>query len=91
MKRVLALILVLILCATLFIGCEKKNADGRDDVIAKIGDTEITQAYYNFIYNMLYTNMAQYEQYYGADWINMQIEEGKTIGDFLKENTYSQV
>lgn len=97
MKRIFTIIIATLLCVSLLAGCggsdikTKNDKELNETVVAKIGDVKITQAYYNFIYSLLYSNMAQYEQYYGADWINMEIEEGKTIGDFIKENTMSQI
>ena len=97
MKRIFTIIIATLLCVSLLAGCggsdikTKNDKELNETVVTKIGDVEITQAYYNFIYSLLYSNMAQYEQYYGADWINMEIEEGKTIGDFIKENTMSQI
>ena len=97
MKRIVTIIIAALLCVSLLAGCggsdikTKNDKELNETVVAKIGDVKITQAYYNFIYSLLYSNMAQYEQYYGADWINMEIEDGKTIGDFIKENTMSQI
>lgn len=62
-----------------------------DKVVATIGKTEITQADYNFIYKLVYDNMSQYSSYYGDDWENMEIEDGKTMGDYMKENTEAQI
>ena len=62
-----------------------------DKVVATIGKTEITQADYNFIYKLVHDNMSQYSSYYGDDWENMEIEDGKTMGDYMKENTEAQI
>lgn len=79
-------------------GAEKRmsaETDGdkslNDKVVATIGKTEITQADYNFIYKLVYDNMSQYSSYYGDDWESMEIEEGKTMGDYMKENTEAQI
>ena len=97
MKKVFAVMVALLLCISLFAGCGEKYISTADadelnsSIVTKVGDVEITQAYYNFIYNLLYTQMSQYEQYYGADWINMEIDVDKTIGDYIKENTQAQI
>ena len=97
MKKVFAVLVALVLCVSLFAGCTEEyiptaNADElNSSIVTKVGDVEITQAYYNFIYNLLYTQMSQYQQYYGEDWINMEIDVDKTIGDYIKENTQGQL
>lgn len=97
MKRVLAVLVALVLCLSLFAGCgENYIKTANDDelnksIVTTVGDVKITQAYYNFIYSLLYTQMEQYQQYYGDDWLNMEIDTDKTIGDYIKENTELQV
>lgn len=97
MKRVFAILVALVLCISVFAGCGDSYIQTPSDeelnssVVTTVGDVEITQAYYNFIYNLLYTQMSQYEQYYGSDWINMEIDTDKTIGDYIKENTQAQI
>ncbi len=102
MKRIFAVLVACVLCICLVTGCagsgnytsyasKSLNKSLNDSVLTKIGDYKITQAYYNFIYSLLYSQMAQYEQFYGAEWMDMEIEDGKTIGDFIKENTEAQI
>ena len=97
MKRILITVLVLVLCSSLvFTGCGEKKVVTKDDktlngeVVATIGGVKITQADYNFIYKLLYDNMSQYSMYYGEEWYDMQLEEGKTVVDYIKENTLAQ-
>lgn len=98
MKRILTIVLAVMLCAALLLsGCGSKEIATKNDkelnetIVATFGDIEVTQADYNFIYKLLYDNMAQYGAYYGEDWINTEIEEGKSIGDYIKENTINQL
>lgn len=98
MKRILTIVLAAVLCTTLLLsGCGGKEIATKNDkelnetIVATFGDIKVTQADYNFIYKLLYDNMAQYGAYYGEDWINTEIEEGKSIGDYIKENTMNQL
>lgn len=96
MKRIFAIIIAAVLCISLFAGCGESSVVTKYDnlnkeIVTTVGDVKISQAYYNFIYNLLYSQMAQYEQYYGADWINMPIDGEKTIGQFIEENTTKQI
>lgn len=102
MKRIFAVLVACVLCICLVAGCagsgsyttyasKSLNKSLNDSVLTKIGDYKITQAYYNFIYNLLYSQMAQYEQFYGPEWMDMEIEDGKTIGSYIKENTQIQI
>lgn len=98
MKRILTVALAVMLCSALLLsGCGDKQIATKNDkelnetIVATFGDVKVTQADYNFIYKLLYDNMAQYGAYYGEDWINTEIEEGKSIGDYIKENTINQL
>lgn len=98
MKKIITAAFAAVMCAVmLFTGCGSQTIATKNDkelnetVVATIGDVKVSQADYNFIYKLLYDNMAQYSQYYGEDWINTEIEEGKTIGDYIKENTINQL
>lgn len=98
MKRILTVALAVMLCSALLLsGCGGKEIATKNDkalnetIVATFGDVKVTQADYNFIYKLLYDNMAQYGAYYGEDWINTEIEEGKSIGDYIKENTINQL
>ena len=95
MKKVLALLVAMILCVSLFASCGEKISTPDDKelnntVVLKIEDVKITQAYYNFIHSIIYSQMAQYEQYYGEDWLNMEIESGKTVENYIDESAKSQ-
>ena len=95
MKKVLALLVAMILCVSLFASCGEKISTPDDKklnstVVLKAGDVEITQAYYNFIHSIIYAQMAQYEQYYGEDWLNMEIESGKTVENYIDESAKLQ-
>ncbi len=98
MKRILTVALAVMLTGALLLsGCGSKQIATKNDkelnetIVATFGDIKVTQADYNFIYKLLYDNMAQYREYYGEDWINTEIEEGKTIGDYIKKNTINQL
>lgn len=97
MKKLLSVVLTVILCASLiFSGCSSQIKTENDkelnkSIVLTVGDIKYTQADYNFVYKLLYDNMAQYSQFYGDDWLSFEIEDGKTIGDFIKENTMLQL
>lgn len=98
MKKILSVFVVLMLCVALLLsGCSGEKITTKDDktlnedIVLTVGNVKFSQADYNFIYKLLYDNMSQYSMYYGEDWINFEIEEGKTIGDFIKENTMAQL
>lgn len=102
MKRIFAVLVACVLSLSLVTGCagggnytsyasKSLNKSLNDSVLTKIGDYKISQAYYNFIYSLLYSQMAQYEQFYGPEWMDMEIEDGKTIGSYIKENTQTQI
>lgn len=98
MKKRIISIVALVLCAAVALcGCGAKTVETKNDkeldsaVVAKIGKQKITQADYNFLYSLVYANMSQYAMYYGEDWENMELEEGKTIAEFMEENALDQV
>ncbi len=86
MKKILAILVALVLCLSLFAGC-----GANDKVLAEIGDYKITQAYYNFIYSIVYSQWSQYEQYYGPEWLDSEIEEGMTIKEAMKDSARDQI
>jgi len=100
MKKSLSAILALVLCLSLvFTGCSKdaKTIETKDaqtlneTIVATVGDLKITQAEFNLLYMMVYQNMAQYSSYYGDEWETMEVEEGKTMLEMIKESTVEQV
>ena len=86
MKKILAILVALVLCLSLFAGCGEN-----DKALAKIGDYKITQAYYNFIYSIVYSQWSQYEQYYGPEWLDSEIEEGMTIKEAMTDSARDQI
>lgn len=62
-----------------------------EKILSKIGDYEISQAYYNCIYNMIYSSYSQYEQYFGENWLNEDTGYGMTFGEMIEEDTKSQI
>lgn len=95
-KRLISLFALVLALSMALCGCggktieteESKNLDS--SIIATVDGQKISQADYNFIYSLVYNNMSQYSMYYGADWENMEIEEGKTIAEFMEENALEQ-
>lgn len=68
------------------------TADSLDEkILTKIGDYEISQAYYNCIYYMICSSYSQYEQYFGENWLNEDTGYGMTIGEMIEEDTKSQI
>lgn len=100
MKKVLSLILIVALSMTcLLTGCssESEYVTANDEalntsVIATVKNIEITQADFNFIYKMMYSQMSQYSMYYGENWFDSPIDEsGTTFGSYIKENSLKQL
>lgn len=100
-KKIISIISVVLCLALVLCACDGKNgrlsAVTDDDktlneaIVMTVGDEKITQADFNFIYKLVYDNMSQYAMYYGEDWENMEIEEGKKMSDFMYENTVDQL
>ncbi len=91
MKKILAILIALVLCLSLFAGCaEKENALDKK-ILAKIGDYEISQADYNCHYYIIYNTYAQYSQYFGEEWIDTDLGEGITIGETMKNEAKTQI
>ncbi len=96
-KRLISLFALVLALSMALCGCggttieteESKDLDS--SIVATVDGQKISQADYNFIYSLIYSNMSQYSMYYGADWENMEIEEGKTIAEFMQENALEQV
>ncbi len=94
MKKIFSVLIAVIMCVTLFAACGEKKSEETikldETVLLKVDDVEVTQAFYNLIYSFVYGNMSQYQQYYGEDWLNQEIEEGKTISNYIEETTKEQ-
>lgn len=101
-KRIICLITAFVTALVMLCGCGENRVKRLSAVtendeklngtyVAKIGETDISLADFNFIYKLIYDNMSQYSSYYGDSWEEMEIEEGKTMLDFIKENTMEQL
>ncbi|MBR1969129.1 MAG: peptidylprolyl isomerase [Clostridia bacterium] len=96
-KRIISLFALVLALSMALCGCGGKTIETEESkdldssIIATVEGQKISQADYNFIYSLVYNNMSQYSMYYGADWENMEIEEGKTIAEFMEENALDQV
>ena len=100
MKKGLILLLALVLSVSIVFGGCSKNKGGitaetiddkmlNDTIVGTIDKHKITHADYNFIYALVYNSMAQnYSNY--PNWEEMEIEEGRTISDFIRETTMEQ-
>ena len=100
MKKVLSLILIVALSMTfLLTGCSsgteyvtKDDEALNTSVVATVKDIEITQADYNFLYKMMFSEMSQYSAYYGENWFDSPIDEsGTTFGSYMEENALQQL
>ncbi len=68
------------------------TADSLDKkILTKIGDYEISQAYYNCVYNMLCSSYSQYEQYLGENWLNEDTGYGMTFGEMIEDEARNQI
>lgn len=96
-KRLISVFALVLALSMALCGCGGKTIETEESkdldsaIIATVDGQKISQADYNFIYSLVYNNMSQYSMYYGADWENMEIEEGKTIAEFMEENALEQV
>ncbi len=101
MKKSLILLLALVLSVSIVFGGCSKNKGGitaetiddkllNDTIVGTIDKHKITHADYNFIYALVYNSIAQnYAQY--PNWEEMEIEEGRTISDYIRETTKEQL
>ncbi len=62
-----------------------------EKILTKIGDYEISQAYYNCVYNMFFSSYSQYEQYFGENWLNEDTGYGMTFGELIEDDTRNQI
>lgn len=60
-------------------------------ILTKIGDYEISQAYYNCVYYMLCSSYSQYEQYFGENWLDEDTGYGMTFGEMIEDDTRNQI
>ncbi len=96
-KRLISLFALMLALSMALCGCGGKTIETEESkdldssIVVTVDGQKISQADYNFMYSLVYTNMSQYAMYYGQDWENMEIEEGKTIAEFMEENTLGQV
>lgn len=68
------------------------TADFLDEkMLTKIGNYEISQAYYNCVYDMLCSSYSQYEQYFGENWLDEDIGYGMTFGEMIEDDTRNQI
>lgn len=94
MKKILALLVALILCLSFVTGCTDDGSETAQDnsldetILTKIGDYEVSQAFYNFCYYMVYLN---WSQYYGPGWMNQTMDDGTTMSDAMKMTVREQV
>ena len=70
---------------------KKKFEDMKEKILHKIGDYEISQAYYNCLYYMLCSSYSQYEQYFGENWLNEDTGYGMTFGEMIENDTRNQI
>ena len=61
------------------------------DVVAKIGDFDVTLEYYNFTYKSLYSQAEAEFKERGDNWIDLDVGNGKTVREYIKESTLSQI
>lgn len=93
-KRALSVIMIGAMSAALLVGCGGKGGNGSGSSVAK-GDAAITMDQGSISMGearlYAYVMRSTYESYYGADIWNMEVEEGKTFGDSLKEMVTPQL
>ena len=96
-KRTFAFLIAAALGFSLFAACSTEDDTPKGDVnldktiVATIEGVNVTQADYNLIYKTIYDQLAQYEQYYGEDWITMPVDGISTFGDYIRRNADTQV
>ena len=101
MKKIISIIIAVVMCFTFITACKKDDAQNSvyDTVIATVGGMEITQGYYNLVYNFayldtyqyLYEQASQYMQNGEESWLDVMLDEERTIGDYIIENAYAQI
>lgn len=87
-KRALSVIMIGAMSAALLVGCGGKGGNGSGSawlkVMLRLRWTREASAWVRRDCTH-YVMRSTYESYYGADIWNMEVEEGKTFGDSLKE------
>ena len=67
----------------------QKMLDADENLVAVIDGVGVTKDDYCLIYQLGYNNISVYAAMYGEDWYDTEIDgEGKTYGEYLKENTF---
>lgn len=82
MKRVISMAAVAALSAALLVGCGSTGTASSSKPALTMGSTSISMDEANFY---TYIMKSQYEAYYGTEIWSMEVEEGVTFGDSMKE------
>ncbi|MCR5153774.1 MAG: hypothetical protein K6B75_02890, partial [Lachnospiraceae bacterium] len=91
-----ALIVILLILALIFRGVnpfgeerKEKEIEWNPDTVLKIGDSEMDK---NEAYVYLLAKRAEYEQYFGGEIWNYEVDSDKgTIGDKIKEDVLNKI
>lgn len=69
----------------------ESKLEENDDVIAVIGDFEVSREYYNFMYKSVYEQMAMSSEQYGENWIDEKFNAEMTFREYMKYYTIEQI
>lgn len=82
MKRVISLAVIAAVSAALLVGCGSTGTASSSEAALTLGSTTISMDEATFY---TYIMKSQYEAYYGTEIWDMEVEDGVTFGDSMKE------
>lgn len=94
MKKTVALMIVAVLAMTVFVGCAKDKEETLDptEVVMVVGETEVTMNMANFFVRYNQSLMESvYQSYIGEDVWMMEVEDGVTYEESLKDSLLEEL
>lgn len=90
LKKAIALVAVVALSITALVGCKKQEPIDNSEIVMTVGDKEVTLGMANFFVRYLQSaeeaNMEMYQMYgYVMEW-DMEVEEGTTYEESVKQS-----
>ena len=91
LKKVVALVAVAALSISALVGCQKQKPIDNKEIVMTVGDKKVELGLANFFVryqqSMMEQQMEMYQSYgYVMEW-DMEVEEGKTYEESMKEDT----
>ena len=91
LKKIVALVAVAALSISALAGCQKQKPIDNKEIVMTVGDKKVELGMANFFVryqqSMMEQQMEMYQSYgYVMEW-DMEVEEGKTYEESMKEDT----